>query len=198
MAEAARARITVEEFLRWESGDDRRHELLGGAIVAMASPTEAHSAVTIRLGARIDEALRSRPPCRVLGEVGVRLSERPHDFYIADLAATCAPYAFGRRHVEAPLLIVEVLSPSAEQVDRKAKLPDYRTIPSVQEIALVDSATAYAEVHRRLADGRWLTDIIRGRDAPLRLTSVGVEIVLGQLYEGFELEEPQQAYRADG
>ncbi len=197
MAETARARMTVEEFLRWESGDDRRFELVDGRILAMTPPAEVHGAVVIELASRIRESLRGRAPCRVIGEAGLRIPQRGHDFYVADLAVTCAPPVPSRRHVEEPLLVVEVLSPSTELHDRKIKLPDYRTISSLQEIAFVDSASIYAEVHRRLDEGRWLTEIIRGRDGVLRLASVGVETPLGPLYEFVELEEPQQSYRAE-
>lgn len=194
MAEAAHARMTVEEFLRWESGDDRRFELVDGRILAMAPPAEVHGAIVVELSGRIREALVGKAPCRVIGEAGMRIPQRGHDFYVADLAVTCAPPAPGRRHVEQPLLIVEVLSPSTELHDRKVKLPDYRAIASVQEIAFVDSASVFAEVHRRLDADRWLTEIVRGRDAVLRLESVGAEIGLGLLYEFVALEEPQRAY----
>lgn len=197
MAEAARARMTVEEFLRWNSGDDRRYELIDGQIVAMTPPAEAHGLVAVRLGSRIEAALRGKAPCRVIGEAGLRIPERGHDFYVADLAVTCAPPVRGRRHVEEPLLVVEVLSPSTELHDRKVKLPDYRAISSLQEIAFVDSATVYAEVHRRLDETRWLTEIVRGRDAVLRLASVGIETTLGPPYELVELEEPQRSYQPE-
>ena len=91
-------------------------------------------------------------------------------------------------------MVVEVLSPSTELHDRKIKLPDYRAIPSLQEIAFVDSASAYAEIHRRLDAERWLTEIIRGHEGVLRLASIGLEIGLGSLYELVELEGPQRAY----
>jgi Uma2 family endonuclease len=194
MAEAARARMTVEEFLRWESRDDRRYELVDGQIFAMAPPAEAHGLVAARLVSRIDAALSGRAPCRVAVEAGLRIPYRGHDFYVADLAVTCAPPAPSRRHIEEPLMVVEVLSPSTELHDRKVKLPDYRAIPSLQEIAFVDSASAYAEIHRRLDAERWLTEIIRGREGVLRLASIGLEIGLGSLYELVELEEPQRAY----
>ena len=45
MAEPAEKRWTVEEFLAWDDGSDRRDELVGGQIVAMAPPSEAHAAI---------------------------------------------------------------------------------------------------------------------------------------------------------
>jgi Uma2 family endonuclease len=69
-----------------------------------------------------------------------------------------------------------------------------KTIPSVQEIAIVDSETAYAEVHRRTEDGRWLVEIARGLDGRLRLASVDLDLSLAGLYEGVELAEVQLPY----
>jgi Uma2 family endonuclease len=194
MAEAAPARMTVEEFLRWESGDDRRYELVDGRILAMTPPAEAHGVVAVRLAARIETALQGRRPCRVLTEAGVRIPRRGHDFYVADLGVTCAPPSPTRRHLEDPVLLVEVLSPSTEAHDRKTKLPDYRLIPSVQEIAFVDSTGMHAEVHRRLDGERWLTEIVRGPEGVLRLASIGLEARLGPLYEFVAFEEPQRAF----
>jgi hypothetical protein len=51
------------------------------------------------------------------------------------------------------------------------KVPGYRDIPSVQEILLIDSESACAEVHRRESD-RWISEIIRGLEATLALDSV--------------------------
>jgi Uma2 family endonuclease len=36
MAKPAEKRWTVDEFLAWDDGTDRRYELVGGQIVAMA------------------------------------------------------------------------------------------------------------------------------------------------------------------
>jgi Uma2 family endonuclease len=89
MAGAAEKRWTVEEFLDWDDGTDRRHELVDGRIVAMAPPSEAHAAIvsnlTIRIGAQL------RPPSRTLNAFGVRLEGRADCFYQFDLAVTCAP-----------------------------------------------------------------------------------------------------------
>ena len=61
MSELAVKRMTLAEFLRWEDGTDTRYELLEGFPVAMAPPAVAHGILALRLGARIDAALRSRP-----------------------------------------------------------------------------------------------------------------------------------------
>jgi Uma2 family endonuclease len=71
MAEPAEKRWTVEEFLAWDDGTDRCYELIGGQTVAIAPPSEAHATIVSNLTIRIGHQLR--PPCRVLGEFGVKL-----------------------------------------------------------------------------------------------------------------------------
>ena len=190
MSEAAVKRMTLTEFLRWEDGTDTRYELLGGCPVAMAPPAIAHGILALRLGARIDAALRSRSPCFGQSEAGIARPDRNDTCYIADLAVTCTPPERGQQLLQDPLLIVEILSPGTALYDRQTKVSDYRRIPSVQEILLIDSTSIFAEVLRREGD-RWITEIVRGPQATLSLASIGLTAAMSELYEGIDL--PDQA-----
>jgi Uma2 family endonuclease len=180
MAEPAERRWTVEEFLSWDDGTDRRYELVGGQIVAMAPPSEAHAAIVSNLTIRIGNQLQ--PLCRVLGEFGVRLPDREDSFYQFDLAVTCAPADPARRYVAEPELIVEVLSPSTALHDRGRKLDHYRRLTSLNEILLVASEERRVQHWRR--DGpHWVVDDPIG-DADLQLAIALAPIPLAAIYEG--------------
>jgi Uma2 family endonuclease len=168
MAEPAEKRWTVEEFLAWDDGTDRRYELVGGQIVAMAPPSEAHAAIVANLTLRIGSQLR--PPCRVLGEFGVRLPGRDDSFYQFDLAVTCAAADPARRYIAEPEMIIEVLSPSTALHDRGRKLDHYRQLPALKEILLVASEERRVQ-HWRRRGARWVVDDLIG-DADLRLATV--------------------------
>jgi len=189
MSEAAFKRMTVSEFLLWEDGTDTRYELLGGSPVAMAPPAIAHGILALRLGARIDAALRSRSPCFGQSEAGIVRPDRDDTCYIADLAVTCTPPERGQQLVRDPLLIVEILSPGTALFDRQTKVSDYRRIPSVEEILLIDSTSIFAEVLRREGE-RWITEIVRGPQATLSLVSIGLTVAMSDLYEGIDLPDP--------
>jgi Uma2 family endonuclease len=163
---------------------------LGGIVVAMAPPMARYGRLALALGGELRAALRSRPPCRAFSEAGIALPDRNDTFYVADIAVTCEPLRAEDRLISNPVLIVEVLSPSTAAADRQIKIPDYRRIPSVQEILLIDSESAFAEVHRRNGD-RWINEIIRGLDATLALNSVPLTISMSELYEGIPLPEPR-------
>jgi Uma2 family endonuclease len=49
MAEAARRRWTLDEFLAFDDGTDRRYELFDGEIVAIAPASHVHGALVARL-----------------------------------------------------------------------------------------------------------------------------------------------------
>lgn len=173
--------LTIDEFLEWDSGDDGRYELREGEIVAMAPTKPAHQILSAKLARHIDEALDDRPPCTVRVEAPIAVAGR-ETCHQADLAVTCHPYEPGQKATSEPLVVVEILSPSTESYDRKVKLPDYRDIPSVREIVLIDQDQVYCEIHRRLDAGRWLVDLLRQPEACLRLDSIGLDQPLSAFY----------------
>lgn len=176
--------LTIDQFLNWNDGTDRRYELVEGRVVAMAPCSQSHSQIATNLAFEIRRRLR--PPCRVLGEAAVERLDRNDRFYEADVAVTCTPHRPDQRSTPEPVLIAEILSESTAQHDRGTKVPDYQEIPSVQEILLVDSRRRRVQLWRR--DGtRWWVEDFSSDDAILPLTSIGAEIPLGALYEGLSL-----------
>jgi len=181
--------LAINEFLDWDSGDDRRYELVDGIPVAMAAPSRAHRIIAVNFGRRVAEALDDRPPCSAEAEAPIAVVGRDDMCHVADLAITCRPHEPGQQLTPEPLVVVEILSPSTENKDRKVKLPDYRAIASIQEIVLVDQQQLYCEVHRRLPDGRWLTDLLRRPEARLRLESIDFDQPLSAIYTNVSFEE---------
>ena len=197
MAEPAIRRMTLAEFLRWDDGTDTRWELVDGVPVALAPPAVAHGILALRLGGRIEAALRARRSCFVQSEAGIASPDRDDTCYIADLAVSCIPVDRGQQLMCDPVLIVEILSPGTMAADRQEKIPDYRRIASVQEILAIDSVRAFAEIMRREGD-RWITEIVQGRGAALSLASIGLTIAMADLYEGIDLPEAPRRRSAPG
>jgi Uma2 family endonuclease len=179
MARSVRRLWSLDEFLGFDDGTDTRYELFDGRIVAMAPASDVHGALVVRLAGRIGNALRAK--CEVVAEAGIVPPERADSYYQADLAVTCAGLT-GRQFVTEPILIVEVLSPSTAATDRERKLPDYRAIPSLQDILVVSSTEPRIEHFRREPDG-WKIDDLRGQGT-LRLEALDLTIDLAELYVG--------------
>jgi Uma2 family endonuclease len=183
MAEQAQKLMTVDEFLRWDDGTDTRYELADGVTRAMSPPAGQHATTAANAVVLIHAALRDRRPCRPQVEVGVRISERV--WWQADVAVTCAPSA---PEIIDPLLVVEVLSPTTRDHDLGRKLNDYKTLPSVREIWMVDSERRWVQVWNR--DGeRWIVqDFVGG--ASFESEVLRTAVPLDQLYADSGLQEP--------
>ena len=177
MARSVRRLWSLDEFLGFDDGTDTRYELFEGQIVAMAPASDVHGALMTRLARRIDSALR--PRCEVIAEAGIVPPERADSYDQADLAVTCAGLT-GRQFVAEPILIVEVLSPSTATTDRERKLPDYRAIPSLQDILVVSSIEPRSEHFRREPDG-WKVHDLRGQGT-VRVQALDITHDLADLY----------------
>jgi Uma2 family endonuclease len=92
--------------------------------------------------------------------------------------------------VVAPVLVVEVLSPSTGQVDRWRKVADYRTLESVKEILVVFSDEPRVEVQRRTSNG-WRVEDLIGR-AEISLACCDGAIPLEAVYRDLLSDQAAQ------
>jgi Uma2 family endonuclease len=171
--------LTVEEFLDACPNDQRHYQLIDGVIVAMAPPTIPHQIIAGNVTYEIGAALRAnRPNCTVRSQAGIAPQGLPgRNHFETDITVTRE--AGGYRGIAAePVLIVEIRSPSTERDDHFVKLPQYQSIPSVQEIFYIESERVAATIYRRAGNG-W--DIIQldGPEARLHLDTIGLDIALG-------------------
>ena len=178
MGEPAPEGMTLTAFLDWDDGTDRRYELIAGRPVAMAPPMEVHGTIVSNISGSLLARLPNR--YRAVSDAGVVLGDRDDTFYVTDIAVSCSPIEPGSRWATEPVVLIEVLSPSTRKHDRAVKLPDYRQVPSVQEIVLVSSESRRVEHWHREADGWRVTDLIG--DAEIRLDSIDVIVPFDAVY----------------
>ncbi len=177
--------MTVTEFLAWDSGDrsGRLWQLQDGIAEAMAPGSRNHGAIQSELARIIgNHLLAARPGCSVLTTPGIVPRIRSADnVRIPDLVVTCVP-SRGERLVEAPVLVIEVLSPSNAD-ETWANVWSYTTMPSVEEILVISSTSATADLLRRGADGAWPEAAMRiGGSDMMHLSSIGLELPLQAAY----------------
>lgn len=172
-------RMTVDEFVDWNGGErGARYQLLDGVPVAMNPPRSFHRTIVVNTGRAIGNRLRGRAPCRAEADAGIRFSDG--EYYVADLAVTCAPIENAAWVVD-PSLVVEVLSPSTRAEDLGVKVPDYQEFPSVAEIWAIDSERRRVRVWRR--DGeRWVMERYVGATG-FESEVLGGGVGLDELYE---------------
>jgi Uma2 family endonuclease len=184
-------RMTVDEFLAWDSGDDCRYELVDGEPRAMAPASTVHGFLQNELGRLIGNHLREAAPgCDVVANPGIvprLLSE--HNVRIPDLAVTCSPLAAGQATLPDPVLLIEILSPS-NQAKTWTNVWAYTSIPSVREILVLRADRIAAELLRRSPQGEWPERPIAMTEGDLVLESIDFRVALADLYARTGLQRP--------
>jgi Uma2 family endonuclease len=139
-APAPRHRYTFEEYLELEEVAQVRHEFFDGEIYAMAGGTPEHAAMAAAVTTIFGRQLGSTP-CRVYSsDLRVRVLATGLATY-PDVTVVCGPSERDPQsptHVTNPKVVVEVLSRSTAEYDRKEKLVHYQQIPSLVSVVLVD------------------------------------------------------------
>lgn len=178
-ADGPQDRMTLAEFLAWEVQQPERHEFVDGEVFAMSGAEANH----VRTAGNVYVALRqhlAKGPCEVFyGDMKLQVDER---IFYPDVFVTCSEADRQRRQaMQAPSLIVEVLSPSTAAHDRGDKFGLYRRIPSLREYALIDPASRRCDVFRKQPDGLWLLHPFEP-DEGIELASVDLRIEAETLF----------------
>ena len=177
-----RHHYTYEDYLAYERDSELKHEFEAGEIFAMAGGSPRHSA----LASRISAALENTRPSGCIAfqsDMRIRVLATGRATY-PDASMVCGAIELDAADrsgttITNPVLLVEVLSSSTEEVDRGAKWRDYQRIQSLQEYVLV-SQERRVEIYRRLTTGSW--EYLDIREGVVKLDS-GATLDLSILYE---------------
>jgi len=174
--------MTLEEFFEFQEHSPIPYEFVNGIIRAVSAPSVAHCRVAQNLYRAIDPHLR-KGPCEAFiagGEVNLRLGE-DRIVYKPDVFVACDKNVWDEKWIPNPRFVVEVLSPSTKQIDRREKAANYRRVPSMEEYVIASQKRAELIIYRRVA--HWLPEIVSGDRAIAEFRSLGVSIPLGTIYE---------------
>jgi hypothetical protein len=123
---------TYDEYLAYERDSALKHEFEAGEIVATAGVLPRHSALASRISAAIEN---TRPAgCTAFqSDMRMRVVATGKATY-PDASMVCGPIELDTEDrsgttITNPTLLVEVLSPSTEDVDRGSKWRDYQPHP---------------------------------------------------------------------
>ena len=180
--------LDVAAFLDWDAPEPGLWQLVDGEPHAMAPASLPHNSILFETGRLIGNHFVARgSPCRVIPTPGVIPRVRAdRNFRIPDLGVTCSPDPLDGYALPDPVLLIEVLSPS-NRAETWGNVWTYTTIPSVEEILVLHTASIRADLLRRRPDGSWpeMPDTVT--DGPLRLDSIGFQVDLASLYRGTRL-----------
>lgn len=183
-------RMTEEEYLAFENASETKHELIDGYIYDMAGGSENHSLISANIVTSLNIQLRKKP-CKVHGsDLRVKAKGKASFFY-PDITVVCGESKFTDSSIPSllnPILVIEVLSPSTEKMDRGIKATTYRDMPSVKAYVFVNQSIAHLEVHMRMPNGHWELIDYKGLGAVVDLSVIECTLALEDVYDKVELE----------
>ncbi len=170
--------IPVDAYLEGELESQIRHEYVDGETYAMVGASDRHGLIAGNLHTALNVHLPER--CQVfMADMKVRVQTAERDiFYYPDVLVSCNPRDRERYYRQYPCLVVEVLSPQTERLDRFEKSMFYRQLDSLEEYVLVSQDYRQIEVFRR-ADQWQVTTYTEG-EVPLR--SVDLAVAMDAVY----------------
>ncbi len=178
--------LSPEEYLEIEKSSPIKHEYIQGQIYAMAGASDAHVTITANLVTLLRNHIRGTG-CRLyVADMKVRI-ESLNIFYYPDIMVTCdqrdTSFEYFKRY---PSLIIEVLSPSTEALDRGDKFSDYQELETLQEYVLISQNRRRVDCFRRNTEGRWELYSYRGNQE-LQLNTLNFSGSLTDVYEDVSL-----------
>lgn len=181
--------ITPREYLDLEQLRETKSEYSNGAVVAMAGVSPEHNEIAMNLIVELHPVLKASN-CRLYGgEMRVHVPNC-NCYYYPDLSAACQAPTFqelaGTKTLENPMLIIEILSPSTERLDRGEKFLCYQTIPTLRTYVLVSQDRPRIECFVRQPSGEWMYTRIEGLDSSLELAEIGCRLNLADIYSRVE------------
>ena len=126
---------TEAEYLAFERESDTKHEFIDGQVRAMAGASRNHTLITASIFMVLGVQAQ-RAGCRVFSsDMRVHLPDRGNYAY-PDATIVCDEPRYLDDTFDTltnPTIVIKVLSPGAEHLDRGTKAASYRQIASVQD-----------------------------------------------------------------
>ncbi len=181
----AQRHYTVEEYFAVEAMSPVRNEYFDGEILAMAGGSANHNRICRNVLLALEPKLREGP-CESLGS-DTRILTVSGLYTYPDAVVICGPIVLSGETITNPTVLVEVLSPSTRAYDRGEKFERYRSIPTFRDYLLIEQSTVDVE-HRRRDGEQWLSERKTSFDDVIRLDSIGVDLVIADLYARVRLD----------
>lgn len=162
--------------------DGRRYEILDGGLVVTPAPSPAHQRISRRLERQLDAYFRDARGEMFHAPIDVILS--PGDVVQPDIVIVSDPGQVSERGIEeAPLIVVEILSPSTREHDLGLKAQRYAE-HGVRHYWVVDPEAKRLDCHRLEAGGYRCIATGEGDAVLAHPDWSGLSIELSRLWSG--------------
>lgn len=182
--------INVQGYLEIEKASSVRHEYVAGAVYALAGASKRHNRIAGNLFRLLSTAALDGPSRVYVSDVKLKAADDL--VYYPDVMAACAAEGDDPFIETEPCLVVEVVSPSTEAIDRREKLAAYKRIPSLNAYVIVEQNRRRVQRYWRDEEGVWW-DADLAADGRVPFPCPDVTLTLDDIYAGIDLPLVEQA-----
>ncbi len=195
MSEQAVHRMTADDFLLWHEQQECRYELIDGVPAAMAGAKRRHDQVVVNALVSLGNQLPVGKFRVFTSDTAVRIPVG--NIRYPDVGIDCGRFLDEDRAADAPTLVIEVLSESTRAFDFLTKLEEYKSVPTLLHIILVDTDMPEILHWSRPLAGAWTARTLEGLDAELAVDA-GIRMKLRAFYAGLEFRDKPRLVFDDG
>ncbi len=174
--------FTFKDYLKWEAGNDEKHEYFGGAVFAVGGASDNHALVVGNIFAGLHHHLKGKG-CRVYAaDMKLKVSLKYADAgYYPDIMVVCDPDDTYSHFKTRPKVIVEVMSDFRR--DQVEKFMVYQNVESLEDYVIISQEPdePKAWIYRR--ETSWNQEIVKPGET-LAIRSIEFSIPLDELYQG--------------
>src|SRR4028118_947063 len=176
---------TPDEDRKLEETAEFINEYRDGEIVPIAGSTINRSQIKGNICAGLHTALRGKNKKVFISGLRLWIPRYRRGTYPDIMVIEGEPvFTEGRKdEILNPLLIVEVLSKSSEDLNREDKFQFYRSIPEFREYVLVSPYDFWVTQYIKTESNEWLFREYEGESAIVSFVSLGVQMSMSDIYE---------------
>lgn len=180
---------SIREYLEMENEAIEKHEYYKGEIFAMSGAGNRHNIISVNIIVSLGNSLKGKS-CQPYGsDMRIHIPGNTL-FTYPDISVISGDILLSNEDENTstnPTIIIEILSPSTRNYDRGIKFMLYRSIPTLKEYILVETESIHIEQFGINKDGLWQLKEYSNKTDQLILESVGVTLVLADVYERCKL-----------
>jgi len=182
MTALAQKPMTPEEFVAWAEARPEKHwELFEGVPQVQQAQSWGHQSVILALYRSIYEAIKRANLDLRVGSQGLVVKAGPRTAFEPDIVVFSGKIEKTDSIAQAPLIAVEVLSPSTARKDLTVKLAGYFDVPTIEHYVIADWEACELIHYRRAGNGISRPAILTG--GALRLDPPGIEIAVADVFQ---------------
>jgi Uma2 family endonuclease len=189
LVEVSARTYSVEEYFEIENHSEIRHEFEDGLLIPMPGETLNANEIAGNISASLRRELRKNGFRIFTHDIRTIVHERRLYRY-PDVVVSASNTIRDIRNVTEPVLVVEVLSESTEDIDRNKKFRQYTALPSLQYYLMIHQDMALIEFYQRKENSKTFEFNFFDRlSETINLPVLGTSISLEDIYEGIEFDE---------